>query len=208
MLNVTQILGRVLRQPYARSTMDSRLNLSYVLSSSIDFHSTIDEIIRGLNSVGFGKEDIAFENLDDTVQTALSPEMTTMALEFGHILPVTQSPHTLDSPEDFDATHISLTGNDEITEKMLEHAVLQDKHFMEEVNSFGETYIARELRENMNIYTVKPSFRELIKTIKIPQFFPRENTQLTIIDDPVPLDREELSTGFTLSTADANITLE
>lgn len=44
--------------------------------------------------------------------------------------------------------------------------------------------------------------------MKIPQFFFKDSNQLSIIKDFYPLEREELSDGFSLKTADANITLE
>lgn len=102
-MNVTQILGRVLRQPYARNTIDPRLNLSYVLSSSDDFHTTISEIISGLNAIGFGKEDIKFENLD-TTNPNVTPEMQRMAMDFGQALPTASTTHADDSPEEFTLT--------------------------------------------------------------------------------------------------------
>ena len=63
-VDVEQILGRVLRQPYAKRNQDSVLNTSYVLTSSADFHSTLESIIKGLNDAGFSKKDyrLATEN--------------------------------------------------------------------------------------------------------------------------------------------------
>ena len=208
-VNVTQILGRVLRQPYARTTPDARLNLSYVLSSSADFHSTIDEIIRGLNTIWFWKEDIAFENLD-TPNESITPEMQKMAMEFGQPLPTPVGPHENDSPEDFDIGNINISGGtmDSTVEKMLEHAETQNDNFMNDILSYGNSQISRELREKTNVYPIKSSFSEKVKGLKLPQFFFHGSSQLSIIKDFYPLEKEELSDGFTLKTADANITLE
>lgn len=208
-VNVTQILGRVLRQPYARSTPDPRLNLSYVLSSSIDFHSTIDEIIRGLNTIGFGKEDVSFENLDTGV-TNIAPEMQKMALEFGQPIPIPMSEHENDSPENFDIGSIRISDNigDHIVETMFEHAEVQSANFMSEVNVYGDSPISREIRDKTNIYAIKPSFVEIVKNIKLPQFFFKDSNQLSIIKEFYPLEKEELSEWFSLKMADANIALE
>ncbi len=208
-MNVTQILGRVLRQPYARTTSDARLNLSYVLSSSLDFHRTIDAIIRWLNTIGFGKEDIAFENLDTATEN-ITPEMQKIAMEFGQSLPIPVGPHENDSPEDFDIGSINITqwDTDSTVEKMLEHAEEQNDNFMNDILSYGDSQISRELREKTNVYPIKNSFSEKVKGLKMPQFFFRDSSQLSIIKDFYPLEKEELSDGFTLKTADANITLE
>ncbi|WP_455113464.1 DEAD/DEAH box helicase [Rothia mucilaginosa] len=56
-VDVEQILGRVLRQPYAKVQSKSVLNMSYVLTSSNNFSETIRQIIAGLNAAGFSKRD-------------------------------------------------------------------------------------------------------------------------------------------------------
>ena len=56
-VDVEQILGRILRLPYAQNNNNSALNMSYVLTSSNDFNSTISEIIVGLNNAGFSDKD-------------------------------------------------------------------------------------------------------------------------------------------------------
>lgn len=56
-IDVEQILGRILRQPYTRQHKARLLNLSYVLTSSSYFLETVDSIVEGLNKAGFGKRD-------------------------------------------------------------------------------------------------------------------------------------------------------
>lgn len=56
-VDVEQILGRVLRQPYAKRQNDSVLNISYVLTCSADFRSTLDSVVKGLNGAGFSSKD-------------------------------------------------------------------------------------------------------------------------------------------------------
>lgn len=207
-MNVTQILGRVLRQPYARNTIDPRLNLSYALSSSDDFHTTISEIISGLNAIGFGKEDIKFENLD-TANPAVTPEMQRMAMDFGQALPTSSTTHADDSPEEFIFTSGALgeTPEGEIISNIMENASLRATQFEEEVESSSHFMISREMISRTNIFPVRASFRDQVQTISIPQFFFREQSQLSIIDGTLPLDREELSEGFSLLHADANIAI-
>ena len=54
-VDVEQILGRVLRQPYTRQHQHFLLNSSYVLSCSNDFRNTLDSIVKGLNGAGFSR---------------------------------------------------------------------------------------------------------------------------------------------------------
>lgn len=207
-MNVTQILGRVLRQPYARTTIDSRLNLSYVLSSSDDFHATIQEIIHGLNAIGFGKEDIKFENLD-TTNPAITPEMQRMAMDFWQALPTVSTTHSDDSPEEFSLTSGALaeTPEGEIINNIIENASLRSVQFDEEIESSSNVMISREMLWRTNIFPIRSSLRDQVAHISLPQFFLREYAQLSIIDDILPLEREELSEGFSLLHEDANITI-
>ena len=56
-VDVEQILGRILRQPYTEKQQKDLLNLSYVFTSSNDFNSTIGNIIKSLNHEGFSNRD-------------------------------------------------------------------------------------------------------------------------------------------------------
>ena len=56
-IDVEQVLGRILRQPYAQKNESPLLNTSYVLTCSNDFHSTLENIVSGLNNAGFSRKD-------------------------------------------------------------------------------------------------------------------------------------------------------
>ncbi|MCB1193203.1 MAG: hypothetical protein KDK90_22375 [Leptospiraceae bacterium] len=56
-VDVEQILGRVLRQPYVMKHNFPLLNLSYVLTASSKFLNTLDNIVKGLNKAGFSDKD-------------------------------------------------------------------------------------------------------------------------------------------------------
>ncbi|MDY0410134.1 DEAD/DEAH box helicase [Paracerasibacillus soli] len=56
-VDVEQILGRVLRQPYIKEYENPLLNMSYVLTSSSNFRNTLDNIVVGLNRAGYSKHD-------------------------------------------------------------------------------------------------------------------------------------------------------
>ncbi|HOH59238.1 MAG TPA: DEAD/DEAH box helicase family protein, partial [Bacilli bacterium] len=65
-VDVEQILGRILRQPYAEKAESIFLNMSYVLTSSKDFLNTLENIIKGLNRAGFTDKDYYAESSDDS----------------------------------------------------------------------------------------------------------------------------------------------
>lgn len=56
-VDVTQILGRVLRMPYTRKHSAELLNLSYVFTASSQFQNTLNQVVAGLNKAGFSKRD-------------------------------------------------------------------------------------------------------------------------------------------------------
>ena len=56
-VDVEQILGRILRQPYAVQHASPLLNTSYVLTNSRDFRDTLKNIVTGLNKAGFSRRD-------------------------------------------------------------------------------------------------------------------------------------------------------
>jgi type III restriction enzyme len=56
-VDVEQILGRILRQPYAKKSQDRFLNMSYVFTASAMFQDTLENIVKALNKAGFSKMD-------------------------------------------------------------------------------------------------------------------------------------------------------
>jgi len=70
-VDVTQILGRVLRMPYTRKHSVELLNLSYVFTSSSQFQSTLSQVVGGLNKAGFSKRD--YREVDLTALTTEEP---------------------------------------------------------------------------------------------------------------------------------------
>lgn len=65
-VDVEQILGRVLRLPYAKATKQHQvLNLSYVITSSVDFYGTLDQVVAGLNNAGFSKKDYRVKDMGE-----------------------------------------------------------------------------------------------------------------------------------------------
>lgn len=112
-VDVEQILGRVLRQPYAKIQSKSVLNMSYVLTSSNNFSETICQITAGLNAAGFSKRD--YRLADDEGQLDLENSTDKMSAEESgmpeqpSLLPVSDSGEEPTTEEflDFDESLVS-----------------------------------------------------------------------------------------------------
>lgn len=67
-------MGRILRQPYAMQHSSPLLNTSYVLTNSVDFHTTLEKIVVGLNKAGFSRKDYRIGEAMEEPQAVIQPE--------------------------------------------------------------------------------------------------------------------------------------
>lgn len=75
-VEVEQILGRILRRPYARQMKNEFQNLCYVFTSSEDFRQTLNNIVAGLNQAGFSEREYRLaEEKGDESGEAWQPEL-------------------------------------------------------------------------------------------------------------------------------------
>ncbi len=88
-VDVEQIVGRVLRLPYTRKHNDPSLNMSYVLTSSGDFMSTVSSVVKGLNQAGFTDRDC---RAVDTPPTSASRIYTAVHFPAGQDFPESSKP--------------------------------------------------------------------------------------------------------------------
>jgi type III restriction enzyme len=105
-VDVEQIVGRILRQPYARRHGEKLLNMSYVLSCSSDFQATVKSVVDGLNNAGFSADDYRVAASAETEGAASSqiPVQTTLDEAFptkgSEIAAVAQSDDFSDIPDE------------------------------------------------------------------------------------------------------------
>ncbi len=64
---VEQIIGRIIRMPYAKRKVVEDFNRSYVFASARNFNEAADQIISGLESNGYSKSDIINAEIKDAV---------------------------------------------------------------------------------------------------------------------------------------------
>lgn len=231
-VDVEQILGRILRQPYAKRHTAQLLNTSYVLTSSNDFHATLESIVAGLNKSGFSRKDyrVAQDSAAEeagaaqaeAVQpvfvqpTLLAEEEAVEADDFsdvdvlqikGYIAPATAS--------DTDVTNTGGTaaacaeaGDSELS-NMLDAATAQTEQYASEVDKAADDVFVRgDLVEMVKQYKVQAQYREEIKALKIPQFFLASTPDIFGDGCYELLEPENLSEGFSLAGQDAQISFE
>lgn len=219
-VEVEQILGRVLRQPYTKRHKATLLNSSYVFTCSRDFRETIDSILAGLNNAGFSRKDFRLANQEKMVlpiQEIVS-EGTQMTIDdISRTRCVTnEAENNKDDFEDIVPSLVNIVSKSEegqiissvahIAEEAEQTTADYEQQFKEtEQNNTDD--VGEELGEMLNQYGIQAQYREEIKNLKIPQFFVQTVPDL-FGDEFELLEKEALSEGFTLSGQNAEINFE
>lgn len=210
-VDVEQIVGRILRQPYTKTQKNEFLNLSYVLTSSDTFSQTADNIIKGLNNAGFSKKDyrLALDEGkigEETDQGTLTP----------YIEPTTDTSaeSTTESPEDlltFDKRSVKegikhrsedkSKSPDNSTSELLQTASNQnnDYNLQNEQNAQDtEGTLSAEIIDKMSKSEINPQFINELSELSLPQFYITEKESIFCKGGKVVLTKENLGRNFSL----------
>ena len=225
-IDVEQILGRILRQPHQKRYINKILNMSYVLTSSADFQTTLDNILVGLNSAGFSKNDMravrtnSLDNLDEINSDSQSSNE-----------PISIFDDVESDSEDVDTNIFSIEAvRDELSTRSVEVASGEQNELEQEVYSENENInrmldqaeaksdeyeaeveaseregtasLPEEVRRFTNVFVVKEEFKEEIRDqLKLPVFcFKKEGTLFSGDDAIYPVDLEYLNDGFNIGS--------
>lgn len=209
-VDVEQILGRVLRLPYTQQNESKFLNLSYVLTCSNDFHTTITKVIKGLNDAGFSEKE--YRIAEEKPAVAPAPELVQTQMQLDD-----------DSNEeeflqfDDDALKSIMEERKNTTETtsaidtMLSGAEASSDAYDEAMKQATEEPagdLPLEVRSKVTTYHMYVQFKDEALSLEIPQFFIKGLPSLFTLDDPDHKDlltKEELTNGFTLKDKDATI---
>lgn len=212
-IEVEQIVGRVLRQPYTKKHSQKALNVSYILTSSADFRNTLDNIVSGLNSAGFTDKDYRIGEAASSVTPNITVE-NQLTLNFNrqenHI-----SEETSFEPEEeclnFDAEALRKDieqRNENIFKEeynpaiaMISNAESEHDAFeaaVEEAENEGFAGSSWEEREFMTYFNMAPEFEEEASHIRIPQFCIKVEESLFVDGYEVKLKKEHLDETFSL----------
>jgi type III restriction enzyme len=229
-VDVEQILGRVLRQPYVAPHAAPMLNMSYVLTASGKFMETLAKIVVGLNKAGFSARDY---KVADPVTLAPAPDP---------LASFVQAPLNFDAPApsantddlaDIDLSGIaplapatdeaaasvsvadplaSLPADAGSVQAITEAALAQQAEFEKTVAASaagGAPPLPTVLQSLVKTYPIKEIFREQATALVLPQFYWKKPAA-SLFDSgegsqAVLLEKEYLLEGFPLGKADTNI---
>lgn len=230
-VDVTQILGRVLRMPYVRKHKTELLNLSYVFTASANFQATLGKVVLGLNMAGFSHRDhreanLPLDNEADTpsfsppqqgdLLAPLIPEEDGLAFDRSKLnanweaqaLQAVQADES-DNPIDLDSDAItqSFTPNT-VVESIKAQALAAAQAFAEEAAQSSAHICPDELKADMNQHRIKPIFEVSVKNICLLQFFLKVPTEGGFFDSSnewQKLAKENLLSNFVLANLDATV---
>lgn len=194
--SVEQVVGRILRQPYAHRSTARSLNISYVLTSSSDFNATIEQVVNGLNEAGFSKQDVRVSSADDGGQDKQSegaPEQTSLAdlHKAGtdaadtqssnqsscddHATPSNPSPDT-DATEKTSSSDSQASANEadpgDDIDGLIGDAEAKEKDFEADADAAAEHAQENEsgLGGDMNKFKIRDEVASSVATLLLPQF--------------------------------------
>ncbi len=209
-VDVEQILGRVLRQPYVQKHKAFQLNLSYVLTASAKFNETLQSIVEGLKASGFsGNEHRVADKMTEEekesqivnpVESFLFPEQQTEeqeeTIDKGRI---SFDPNTKEDEIEDTSVIAEIETMAEEQNKELEQQIQEQEKQPVDENIF------QEMGDKVKRYRVKEANKEIIEKIDFPQFFLKVTTSDIFGTDEELLNRESLLKDFKLSDEDIKI---
>lgn len=167
-----QILGRILRQPYAKRHGSPLLNTSYVLTCSNDFRNTLDSIVSGLNMAGFSRKDFRVGEVPEPAPAPKPDEAEQM--EFSETAPAAETDTFDDVDTDAVKSHWKSgpTGLILPSERCFQDAQRQADSYDAEMKESGSAgFWGGELGEMLNQNAMQPQFVTEASALRIPQFF-------------------------------------
>jgi type III restriction enzyme len=218
-VDVEQILGRVLRQPYVIKHKSSSLNLSYVLTASSKFLDTLHNIVKGLNKAGFSDKD--YKLADPAMPEEVKKQDSLQQLS---VFSTSEETVEEDIASGIDTTRISIPletenplsvkeGWSEAVFEIEQTAVQQSEAFekiVAEMEATNTTTLPNEIQQLVKTYSIKDIFKEQASEISLPQFYIKvpANDLFGEKEEELPLEKENLLDGFALSKADTNIAFD
>ena len=210
-VDVEQILGRVLRQPYVIKHSNTLLNVSYVLTASAKFNETLQNIVKSLLNSGFSDkdyrekddmpEDVKEQVIKPTIDSFLFPEQGQLSEEI-NANKISFKPEGGDDP----AAKTVITTITDLAEQ-------QNRELEQQISrqpaENDDNYFA-EMGTKVKRYRIREAFVDHVQGITLPKFFievPRNDLFETGIG-LAPLDDTILLKGFHLEKCDKNIPFE
>jgi len=228
-VDVTQILGRVLRMPYTCKHRVELLNLSYVFTASSQFQSTLAQVVAGLNKAGFSKRD--YREVDVSAQPVPGTSDAQNAPAKHDLFSVPNEDVAFDTARldaDWESSAVAHAAPTETDSLGNEHCVAecappsyapgveaikalakqQAQAFEALAAQADENSYPDELKADMNEHKMKPMFEDSASVIKLPQFFlklPSAGGFFESSDTWHKLAKENLLSDFVLANLDSTV---
>ncbi len=217
-IDVEQIVGRVLRLPYATKHHDEYLNLSYVFTSSVNFRQTIESVIRGLNNAGFSSKDTRLampeaetlesqntEHKQVTIFDEPQDFLTQLEVEDEHDNNYEIDSDNLKKRLEDGGVHSTTPANN--TDDVLQQAHDANSQYEESIKEDEDSNVPNEIRNNIMTYSIKEDFSDVAIQMKLPMFAIKveSNSIFNPEGEDILLNKAMLTKGFLLENADKNI---
>lgn len=212
-VDVEQILGRILRQPYAAKHKATLLNSSYVLTCSKEFSKTIDSVVAGLNRAGFSRKDYRMGQFEEDKPNDVTPKDLVLDL------PQDTGTEDVEGLEEDDFSDVNTeevkdtisaseyTPTPSVSE-MISQAEKQSEQYETEINNvMNNGFTGGELGDMLNKIHIQEQYKTSAKNTILPQFFIESGVGL-FGDEYSLLEPENLSENFSLIEQNAEINFE
>lgn len=209
-VDVEQILGRILRQPYATRHANELLNISYVFTCSNDFRQTVEKIIASLQKAGFSRKD--FREIEK-----ISPEQPQPIVWgdlFGNTEVINAESETEDDvmkmtneevesfKQELQNTTESVTEIENIQEQAKQLSQEYDKQ-IDEISNYDDPLAGIMPMEKY--YSINVEYQDVASEMNLPIFYTKTSASIFLKEEWVPLEKSMLTKGFKLSTQDTNV---
>ncbi len=166
-IEVEQILGRILRQPYTKKLGDSLLNMSYVFTASQNFHETLESIVAGLNKSGFSRKDfrVTQEQSKEIEKAQIAPQLSLNNDNTDIANEINDEPIIIGGD--------GVIGKQSIVE-IIQTARSEENQFEEKIAQAEEDITwgyTDDLAKATNFSEVQEQFRGIYQSVSLPQFY-------------------------------------
>jgi type III restriction enzyme len=211
-VDVEQILGRVLRQPYVMQHSAPLLNISYVLTASAKFNETLQNIVRGLQASGFSEKD--YRDKDDMPEEVKNKIIEKPLESF--LFPERQE-EMANADEEIEVDRISYNPDSGSTPETKISAIAEIESMAEVQNREMDAEIEKqnqqpidenifqEMGDKVKRYRIVDVNKDIASKIKLPQFFLQVQQSDVFGTDTILLNQESLLKDFKLGSEDSKI---
>ena len=201
-IDVEQILGRILRRPFTKNFSNDLLNMSYVFTSSADFRQTLDKIVKGLNAAGFSEHEYRAVTEPESPTESEPDNICKQQNIFQSSMSETNSTTENFSPQSSDNLPVSNSVAN------IQAQAIQANQEYQRNNNNSDGRSPEEI-ERMNSFPIRDKFLDDVRNLILPQFFMTVDTGNNFEGTTdLKVNKDSLSTNFSLADKDTIINFD